>query len=333
MVPTTVGHATAQPTVAQPLGDGAAAEVPPPAVPTARALAPVLNIQRFSTHDGPGIRTTVFLKGCSNACAWCHNPESLRAAPQLQEYPDRCIACGRCVVVCPRGAQRLEPAGRSVDRGTCVACGRCVEECFTGALTMAGRPMSVEAVLAAVGQDRVYYRRSGGGVTFSGGEPVLHRPFLADVLRACRQDGIHTAIQTAGHYPWAWLAEALHHVDLVLFDVKSVDPQVHREWIGNDGETIRANLRRLAGQGVRLAVRTPVVSPVNDTEAAIDAIARLVAELDHLDYYQLIPYHPLGEAKRASLGMAREERCSAPDRHTLERLADVARRHLPNVRL
>lgn len=292
----------------------------------------VLNLQRFSTHDGPGIRTTVFLKGCTNTCAWCHNPESLRRDPEVQTFPERCIGCGRCVEVCPEEAHSLVDGEKTFDRSRCRACGRCVEECFSGGLTLAGRAMSVEEVVAEIGQDEVYYRRSGGGVTFSGGEPVLHRPFLAEALRRCREVGIHTAIQTAGNYPWEWLEELVPVLDLALYDLKAADPELHRAWVGNDGRRSRVNLQRLDKRGVPLIVRTPVIGSVNDREAEIEAIARFLAGLDHLSRYELIPYHPLGGSKRRSLGLPPEDRFTTPDQQTLTRLAEIARRHLPEVR-
>jgi pyruvate formate lyase activating enzyme len=292
----------------------------------------VLNLQRFSTHDGPGIRTTVFLKGCTNACAWCHNPESLRRAPEVQTFPERCIGCGRCLEVCPEQAHRLVDGEKVFDRDRCRACGRCVEECFSGGLTLAGKSLSVEAVVEQIRQDEVYYRRSGGGVTFSGGEPVLHRPFLREALGRCRNLGIHTAIQTAGNYPWEWLEELIPVLDLALYDLKAADPELHQTWVGNDGRRSRANLQRLDERGVPLIVRTPVIGSVNDDEAEIEAIARFLAGLGHLRLYELIPYHPLGESKRRSLGLPPEDRFYTPDPKALTRLARIARRHLPEVR-
>lgn len=292
----------------------------------------MLNVQRFSTHDGPGVRTTVFLKGCTNACAWCHNPESMRPAPELQVYPDRCVACGQCLEVCPRGAHRQGDEGRVYDRQLCNACGRCAEECFAGALVLAGRRMTVDEVLAQVLADRPYYGHSGGGLTVSGGEPVLQRAFVAELLRRSRGEGVHTAIETAGNYPWEWLAGLLPHLDLVMYDVKLLDPLRHAEWVGNDGRRARDNLERLARLGLPLIVRTPVVGGVNDTEEEIAAIARLLAGVDGLLYYELLPYHPLGESKRVSLGLAAETRFYTPDRQRLAALAAAARRHLPDVR-
>ena len=292
----------------------------------------IFNIQRYSTSDGPGVRTTVFLKGCTNLCAWCHNPESMRQAPQLQVHLDRCIGCGRCVATCPQGAQRLDDGSRDFDRGACVACGACATECFAGALEMCGRAMSVAEVVAEIVKDEPYYRHSGGGVTFSGGEPVLQTDFLRQLLVVCREHDLHTAVDTAGNYPWALLESLLPHLDLVLYDLKVLDPARHRRWVGNDGERIRDNLERLGAAGHPLIVRTPVVGGVNDDDAEIAGMARLLGRLDHLVYYELLPYHPLGDAKLQSFGLCGNGSFTTPDGERLQALAEVARQHVRDVR-
>ena len=292
----------------------------------------LFNIQRFSTSDGPGVRTTVFLKGCTNDCAWCHNPESLQSAPRLRVFLDRCIGCGRCILVCPQSAQRLEGEDRTYQREACTACGACAGECFSGALEITGRAMDVNEVMAEIVKDEPYYRHSGGGVTFSGGEPVLQTDFLRHLLVSCQRQGLHTAVDTAGHYPWSLLESLLPHVDLVMYDLKVLDPQTHRRFVGNDGSRIRENLERLGATACPLIVRTPVVGGVNDTEEEIDSIARFIGALDNLQYYELLPYHALGDDKLGSLGFERDGRFQTPAREKLQALADVARRHVSEVR-
>ena len=293
----------------------------------------VLNIQRFSTQDGPGVRTTVFFKGCTNNCAWCHNPESMRFQPELQIYPDSCIGCGRCLEVCPEGAHLLIDGEKSFDRGRCQMCGRCAEECFAGGLVIAGKEMGVDEVMDEILQDETYYRHSEGGVTFSGGEPVVQREFLLELLRRCKEKGIHTAIETAANYRWSWLEEMLPYVDLVMCDLKVMTPDLHERFVGNDGERVRENLRKLGDSGVPMIVRTPVVGGVNDAEEEIARIARFVGSFAHLLYYELLAYHPLGESKRESLGLSKEDRFYAPDKERMNELADVARTFVDEVRL
>ncbi|MDA0336167.1 MAG: glycyl-radical enzyme activating protein [bacterium] len=292
----------------------------------------IFNIQRFSTSDGPGVRTTVFLKGCSNECEWCHNPESIRRAPQLQVYLDRCIGCGRCVVACEHDGQHLEDGVRQYDRDVCVGCGRCAAECFSGALEICGREMTVDEVVAEAVKDEPYFRHSGGGVTFSGGDPVLYTDFLRQLLIACRERRLHVAVDTAGNYPWRLLESLLPHLDLVMYDVKILDPALHQRYIGNDGTRIRDNLERLTATGCPLIVRTPVIGGVNDTEEEIDGIARLIGGHEGLLYYELLPYHALGDAKLTSLGLALNGKFTTPDPTRLQALADVARRYVREVR-
>ena len=293
----------------------------------------VFNIQRCTTTDGPGVRTTVFLKGCSNRCTWCHNPESIRAAPLLQVHMDRCIACGRCVAVCPVGAQGLDETGRTYDRDVCRACGSCADECFSGALEICGRKMPVAEVLAEVIKDEPYYQSSGGGVTFSGGEPVLQTDYLRQLLSACRSHSLHTAVDTAGNYPWSQLASLLPHCDLVLYDLKVLDPDRHHQFVGTGGERIRANLEHLGTAGHPVIVRTPVVGGVNDSNEEIAAMARLVGDLPDLLYYELLPYHALGDAKLMSFGLIGNGSLHTPDADRLQELADVARQYVDDVRL
>jgi glycyl-radical enzyme activating protein len=292
----------------------------------------ILNIQRFSTHDGPGVRTTVFLKGCTNNCTWCHNPESIRPKPEVQVFPEHCIGCGRCLEVCPAGAHQLVDGEKVYHRQRCQHCGRCVEECFSGALVRAGRFLEAEEVMAQILEDAPYYRHSQGGATFSGGEPLMQREFLLELLHRCRAQGVHTAVETAGNYPWTFLAELLPSIDLVMYDLKLADPEKHRHYIGNDGERVRANLLLLGTSGKPLIVRTPVVGGVNDTPEEISGIARFIADFPELLYYELLPYHTLGQAKLQSLGSREEQPFTTPSKEHLGELAEVARQFVGQVR-
>jgi pyruvate formate lyase activating enzyme len=295
----------------------------------------VFNIQRFSINDGPGIRTTVFLKGCNNRCAWCHNPESLSGHPELLFTPERCSGCGNCIAACPAGAVEAMPDGIRFLRERCLSCGVCVETCWTGARELAGRSMTPEEVMREVIEDLPYYRKSNGGLTVSGGEPMLQRDFLMRLLARSREAGIATALQTAGNYPWDLLQPVLPLVDLVMYDLK-VRRESYRAIVGCDGGRVYENLARIAGTASAVAVRTPVVGGVNDRVEEIDAIARFigqtVASSGRFQYYELIPYHGLGLSKTQRLGKEGAPGFGTPSREKLEDLARTAGRHVENVR-
>jgi pyruvate formate lyase activating enzyme len=301
----------------------------------------VFNIQRFSIHDGPGIRTTVFLKGCSMRCFWCHNPEGQHPRPELRYFPDRCIACGQCVNACPTGAHVLNDGIHKFLRERCDVTGRCVETCYSGALQLEGRRMTVGQVMEEVLRDKSFYEISSGGVTLSGGEPALDTDFSREILQQCKHHGLHTAIETCGEYPWASLESLLPVTDLIMMDIKLMSPDGHRKATGHANDRILANARRLALTGKPMVFRTPVVPTVNDSENAIGEIARFVAGLIALRRrnggameggagirYELLAFHNLASDKYRS--MDREYNAATlrpPTNETMSLLLDVARRH------
>ncbi|MFN8091096.1 MAG: glycyl-radical enzyme activating protein [Vicinamibacteria bacterium] len=279
----------------------------------------VFDVQRYSLHDGPGIRTTVFLKGCPLACLWCHNPESQSVAPEVLVTAERCLSCGSCVTACEHGAPLPGDA-------RCTACGACAEACPAGARRLAGRETTVGEVMREVLRDRVFYDDSGGGVTFSGGEPLAQPAFLAALLDACRAAGIHTAVDTCGFAPRDRLMDLAPRVDLFLFDVKLVADARHRALTGVPSAPILANLRALAAAGAAVWVRVPVVPGLTDAEADLAATADLVAALPRAPRVSLLPYHRTGVAKARRLGRALPELdVEPPPRARLEELAALFR--------
>ncbi|HHX44114.1 MAG TPA: glycyl-radical enzyme activating protein [Chloroflexi bacterium] len=293
---------------------------------TAAPRGLISDIQRFSIHDGPGIRTTVFFKGCNLRCFWCHNPETLALRPELQLYLDRCIGCGACFQACPHGAHVLEDGVHRFLCERCQGCGACAETCFAQALVLVGEWKTVDEVLTEVLRDRAFYETSGGGVTLSGGEPLLQPEFAVALLTACREEGLHTAIETAAQLPWERIAAVLPVTDLVMMDVKLLDPERHQAATGADNARILANARRLGAAGVPLIVRTPIVPGVNDTAEDVTAIAAFAAELPSLLYYELLPFHPMAASKYDSLGMDYRARdLKTPPKERMEALAAAAR--------
>lgn len=252
----------------------------------------VFDIQRFSVHDGPGIRTTVFLKGCPARCPWCHNPESQSRAPELLTFPGRCVSCGTCLTTCPTGT----------DPARCTACGQCADTCPAGARQLAGREMTTSEVMAVVHRDRVFYEESGGGVTFSGGEPLAQAPFLAALLEAAKADGFSTAVDTCGFAPASVLLALAPLVDLFLYDIKLLDATRHLQVVGVPLGPILTNLEALSRAGARLWIRVPIVPTLTDGEAGLAAIAQLAARLGTIERVSLLPYHATGSGKFVRLG-------------------------------
>lgn len=265
-------------------------------------LGQVFSIQSFSIHDGPGIRTTVFLQGCNLHCLWCHNPESIPPGGTLLYRPERCVGCGNCVAACPHGAHCLEAGGHVFERSRCERCWTCVATCYTGALERVGQAMTVDECMKIIRADAPYFALSEGGVTISGGEPLLQADFTAELLAACRETGIHTALDTAGAVGWESLARTLPFTDLYLFDLKAWDESLHRELTGVSNVRTLANFRRLADLA-RVRVRIPVVPGLNDGE--IPALATFLADYPQVEVEPLA-YHSLGEDKRRAMGL--EER-------------------------
>ncbi len=246
--------------------------------------AQLFEIQRMSTEDGPGIRTTVFFKGCSLRCSWCHNPESISARTQIVWHEHKCIGCRLCLEACPQKARHLDEAGARVEAKRCQACAECAEACPTTAIERLGEPWQLEAMLAEVSKDRAYYQSSGGGVTLSGGEPALQAPFARRLLEVCRTAGLHTAVDTAGQCDRGALLELARRADLVLFDLKDIDPERHRRHTGHSNARILENLAAVAdavrteARPIELWIRTPLVPGATACEDNVRGIGAHIAE-------------------------------------------------------
>jgi pyruvate formate lyase activating enzyme len=267
----------------------------------------IFDMQSFSIHDGPGIRTTVFLKGCPLRCLWCHNPESVGREPDIGYIAHKCIACGQCVEVCEHDAHKITEQGHVYTRDLCVTCGTCLPGCPTGALEMAGKDITAAEVIEQVERDRMFYERSGGGVTLSGGEPLMQPEFTHAILSLASEAGLHRVVDTSGCAPWKTAEPLLQMADLVLYDLKATDSDVHRQLTGVPNELILSNLRSLIGMddGPDVWLRLPVIPGCNTDDQRITAMADLCAELDASPRVKgvfLMPYHRLAESKYEQFG-------------------------------
>jgi len=260
----------------------------------------ITDIQRFSLNDGPGIRTTVFFKGCNMRCSWCHNPETLSPLRDLLYYPAKCIGCGKCFSVCPNGVHRLEDSVHHINREKCTRCGACAAVCYADALVISGREMRIEEILREIRQDTAYYQASGGGVTLSGGEVLCHVPFALELAAACRAEGIHVAVETNLSLPWEEAAPLLSAVDLVMADCKLADDAAHRLYTGVSNRHVSENLAKLTD--VPLIVRTPLIPGVTATSENLAAIGQLLAGKTNLLCWELLNFNPLGASKYDGLG-------------------------------
>jgi len=284
------------------------------------------NVQRFSTEDGPGIRTTVFMKGCPLRCHWCHNPEGLSPRPQLVWYDVRCIGARRCLAACPVGALELTPEGMRIDRERCSPCDLCAEACPSGALEVIGRRWTPDELLALVAKDTAFYETSGGGVTVSGGEPTMQPDFVEAFLRLCRESSIATALDTCGYADWSVYERLLPYVDLVLFDLKILDRERHRQATGVYPDRILANAAAIAERGMPIWIRTPIIPGYTDDEENIGALAAFIrSRLPTVERWDLLAYTNLGVSKYRRLGLPYPlEETQLPARQHMERLAAVA---------
>ena len=264
----------------------------------------IFDIKRFSIHDGPGIRTTVFLKGCPLACWWCHNPESQIPEPELMFRANRCIRCGACMSVCAQGAISMDSDAMSTDVELCTLCGACVEVCYAEARELVGREMTVAQVMAQIERDVPFYDESGGGVTLSGGEPLFQRDFVLAFLQVCKEMEIHTALDTCGFSSWETLDRVREYVDLFLYDLKLMDSAKHRRFTGVSNEWILSNLQALSQWGHDIVVRVPIVPGVNDDDENVRRIGAFAAALPHLIRVDLLPYHRAGAEKYGRLHKA-----------------------------
>ena len=271
-------------------------------------IGTIFDIKRFSIHDGPGIRSTVFLKGCPLTCKWCHNPESQSPIPELVFHPERCLNCGACAEVCPAGVTVInggEVHYLSGNNGECQVCGKCALVCYPGARELIGYEISPGEVVGELVKDLPFYQESGGGVTFSGGEPLFQIDFLEETLKLCKEQGLHTALDTCGACSWEDLERLLPYLDLVLYDIKVMDNTQHTAYTGSSNKMILDNFQRLSQTKIPLRIRRPVIPGVNDSPEEIEALGDFIHNQNGVKRIDLLPYHALSADKYKRLG--REE--------------------------
>lgn len=262
----------------------------------------IFSIDRNVVEDGPGIRTTVFLKGCPLRCVWCHSPQSQSREKQLLFIENRCIGCGECIKACPHDAQILSGTGRHILWDECDDCGECAQVCPSMALEMSGEWKTVDQIMDIVQRDAAYYKNSGGGVTFSGGEPLAQSEFLFFCLEKCRKIGIHTAVDTSGFTKWSILEKILPHTDLFLYDLKHMDNRAHKQITGVANEPILKNLKQVDGNGKSIWIRVPLIPGYNDSLENLRHIAKFVKRLSNVEKVSLLPYNSAAGAKYGFIG-------------------------------
>jgi len=262
----------------------------------------VFNIQKFSINNGPGIRTTVFLKGCPLRCIWCHNPESLEKRAEISFIAERCIGCGYCFRVCPRGCHVMKNGKHEFNRDLCAHCGLCAKECYAQALETVGKSMTVAEVIEEVLKDKPFYQTSGGGMTLSGGESMVQYEFSKALLRTAKKDNIHTVMETCGYASFNLYADILDHVDLFLYDYKETVPEMHQKFTGVDNTLILENLFAIDGRGKQVILRCPIIPGLNDRDDHFAGIAATANRLKHIIEIDVLSYHPLGESKSIRIG-------------------------------
>jgi pyruvate formate lyase activating enzyme len=281
----------------------------------------IFDIKRYAINDGPGIRVVVFFKGCNLNCAWCHNPESISPEIEKMYSPAKCIKCGSCVDACPENVITLTPEGIFTDPELCKICGKCAEVCPTKAIEMSGKVMSVPEIMDIIEKERVFFDQSGGGVTFSGGEPQIHTKMLLELLEECGKRRIHRAVDTAGNVNTETILEVAAKTDLFLYDLKIMDTDLHRKWTNSGNTRILHNLKLIAEAGAHIIIRIPLISGVNDTDENIAQTAGFISELaGEKKEVHLLPYHNIARNKYMKLGKADDfETLHEPDKKTLAR--------------
>jgi len=263
----------------------------------------IFDIKKYAINDGPGIRTTVFFQGCPLSCWWCHNPESQPRKPALMYRANRCVLCGECATVCPQSGIQINGSAET-DRSKCDTCGTCAESCYYGAREVSGREVTVEEVLAEIERETPFHDQSGGGVTFSGGEPLIQRSFLMALLRACKERDIHTVVDTSGYTTWEALDSIRGFVDLFFYDLKLMDNERHIRYTGVSNEPILRNLKSLSEHRHPVYVRIPLIPGVNDDGVNLRQSAELLASLPNVTGVELMGYHDIAAAKYEALGMS-----------------------------
>lgn len=284
----------------------------------------VFNIQRYSTHDGPGVRTTVFLKGCPLRCYWCQNPESQSLKPVLMIKKDRCTGCGRCIQACPQKANHLENGIVVTDRSLCTVCGRCVKACLNKVRTVEGEPMTIKQVIDKVKRDYNLFCNSGGGMTISGGACEMQPEFTVNLLKAAHEEGISTAVEMEGAFPWETIEAIAKHSDFIMYDLKHMDSEKHKMGTKVSNERILDNAKRLVKMGKKIKFRTPLIPGFNDSKESVAAIAHFIRDelgLSPAECHELLKYNNLGEDKYERLDM--HGICPKNERQSEEYLAEL----------
>lgn len=287
----------------------------------------IFDIKRYAINDGPGIRVVVFFKGCNLNCAWCHNPEGISAKAEKMYTQSKCIGCGSCVEACEQDAITLSADGIVTDQDRCILCGKCCEVCPALALEMSGKVMSFDEIIEIIEKERVFFEQSGGGVTFSGGEPLLHTELLIKLLDECGKRGIHRVVDTAGNVSEKTMMEVARRTDLFLYDLKMIDSELHRRWTGSGNKQILQNLKKLAETGAAIMIRIPLIGGVNDTDDNIEKTAGFISELagDKKEVH-LLPYHNIARHKYQKLGKTdKTYKLTEPDKETLARAVEKFR--------